>query len=64
METILEKAGITIVESLRGKPLASCLRVEAADNDHVVIALLELDPGFTDKQILLVYKREGKPLGR
>jgi hypothetical protein len=28
----------------------------------VVIALPELDPAFTDKQILLVFLRNGKPL--
>lgn len=37
----------------RGKRLASCLRVEAADGYHVVIALPELDPEFTNKQIAL-----------
>jgi hypothetical protein len=58
---ILEKAGITFGESLRGKRLASCLLVEAADGYRVVIALPELDPGFTDKQILLVDKRETHP---
>jgi len=62
MVTILEKAGITLGESLRGKRLASSLLVEAADGYRVVIALPELDPGFTDKQILLVDKREGKLL--
>src|SRR5260370_26790798 len=59
---ILEKAGITFGESLRGKRLASCLLVEAADGYRVLIALPELDPGFTDKQILLVDKRETHPL--
>ncbi len=59
---ILEKAGITFGESLRGKRLASCLLVEAADGYRVVIALPELDPGFTDKQILLVDKRKTHPL--
>jgi len=60
--TLLEKAGITFGESLRGKRLASCLLVEAADGYRVVIALPELDPGFTDKQILLADKPETHPL--
>ena len=34
-------------DSLRGKGLSSCLVVEAADGYRVVIALPELDPGFT-----------------
>lgn len=62
LTAVLGKAGITFGESLRGKRLASCLLVEAADNYRVVIALPELDPGFTDKQIFLVDKRDGKPL--
>ncbi len=28
----------------------------------VVIALPELDPGFTDKQVLLAFLKNGKPL--
>jgi hypothetical protein len=42
--------------------MASCLLVEAADGYRVVIALPELDPGFTDKQIDLVFLKDGKPL--
>jgi hypothetical protein len=30
---------------------------------EVVIALPELDPAFTDKPIMLVFLRDGKPLG-
>ena len=37
--------------------------VEAADGYRAVIALPELDPAFTDKQALLVFLRDGKPLG-
>jgi hypothetical protein len=36
--------------------------VEAADGYRVVIALPELDPAFTDRQIVLAYLRNGKPL--
>ena len=48
---------------MKGKRLASCLLVEAADGYRAVITLPELDPAFTDKQILLVFLRDGKPLG-
>jgi hypothetical protein len=61
--SVLEKAGVTFAESMKGKRLASCLLVEAADGYRVVIALPELDPDFTDKQILLVFLRDGSPLG-
>jgi hypothetical protein len=60
--TALEKAGIGLGESLRGKRLASCLLVEGADGYRAVIALPEIDPAFTDKQIVLAFLRNGKPL--
>src|SRR5215471_11387397 len=62
LKSVLEKAGIEFGETLKGKQLATCLVVEAADNYRVVIALPELDPAFTNKQILLIFLRDGKPL--
>jgi hypothetical protein len=61
--SVLEKAGVRFGESMRGKRMASCLVVEAADGYRAVIALPELDPAFTDKQIVLAFLRDGKPLG-
>ena len=62
LKSVLEKAGVSFGGSLKGKRLASGLMVEAADGYRVLIALPELDPDFTDKQILLVFRRNGKPL--
>ena len=62
VRVLLERAGVGFGEALRGKRLASCLLVEAADGYRVVIALPELDPAFTDRQIVLAYLRNGKPL--
>jgi len=62
LKALLEKAGFDFGESLRGKRLASCLLVEAADGYRVVIALPEIDPAFTDKQFVLAFSRNGKPL--
>jgi hypothetical protein len=59
---VLEKAGVGLGETLRGKRMASCLLVEAADGYRVVIALPELDPGFTDKRIVLAFLKNGRPL--
>jgi len=42
--------------------MASCLLVEAADGYRVVIALPELDPAFTDKQVILAFLKNSKPL--
>jgi hypothetical protein len=62
LKAILERAGVGFGHSMRGKRLASCLLVEAADGYRVVIALPEMDPEFTDKQILLAFLQDGKPL--
>src|SRR5208282_4317846 len=60
--TLLAETGVGFGETLRGKRLASCLLVEAADGYRAVIALPELDPAFTDKQIILAFLKDGKPL--
>ena len=62
LRSVLEKAGVGLGESVKAKRLASCLMVQAADGYRVVIALPELDPAFTDKKVLLVFLRNGKPL--
>jgi hypothetical protein len=62
LHLVLERAGVSFGESLRGKRMADCLLVEAADGYRVVIALAELDPGFTDRVTLLADKRDGKML--
>jgi len=62
LKSVLEKAGVTFGESMKGKHLARCLLVEAADGYRAVIALPELDPAFTDKQVVLAFLRDGKPL--
>jgi hypothetical protein len=62
LKTVLEKGGVEFGHSMRGKRLASCLLVEAADGYSAVIALPEIDPNFTDKQIVLAFLQDGKPL--
>jgi hypothetical protein len=62
LKAVLEKAGIGFGETLKGKRLASCLLVEAADGYRVVIALPEIDSAFMDKQIVLAFLKDGKPL--
>ena len=62
LRAVLEKAGVEFGHSMRGKRLASCLLVEAADGYRAVIALPELDPDFTDKEVVLAYLQDGKPL--
>src|SRR5689334_14887945 len=64
LKTLLEKAGVTFGETLKGKRLASCLLVEAADGYRVVIALPEIDSAFADKRVLLAFLKDGRPLGQ
>ncbi len=54
LKAVLERAGVGFGEALKGKRMASCLLVEAADGYRVVIALPEIDPAFTDKQVVLL----------
>jgi DMSO/TMAO reductase YedYZ molybdopterin-dependent catalytic subunit len=62
LRAVLERAGVGFGETLKGKRMASCLLVEAADGYRVVIALPELDPAFTDKQVILAFLKNSKPL--
>ena len=62
LKSVLEKGGVSFGESLKGKRMALCLLAEAADDYRVVIALPEMDPAFTDKQIILAFLKDGKPL--
>ncbi|MGA2336579.1 MAG: molybdopterin-dependent oxidoreductase [Terriglobales bacterium] len=62
LRAVLEKAGVGFDETMKGKRMASCLLVEAADDYRVVIALPEIDPRFNDKQVILAFLKDGKPL--
>jgi hypothetical protein len=62
LKAVLERTGVGFGETLKGKRLASCLLVEAADGYRVVIALPEIDAAFTDEQIVLAPLKDGKPL--
>jgi DMSO/TMAO reductase YedYZ molybdopterin-dependent catalytic subunit len=47
---------------LRGKALTNYLLVEAKDGYQVVFSVAEVDPAFTDSEMLLADKADGKPL--
>lgn len=59
---VLKLAGVKFGEGLKGKNLTLYLVVEASDGYRVVYALPELDPAYADKVVLIVDKRDGKPL--
>jgi len=62
LKAVLEKAGVPLGDSLRGKRMASCLLVQAADGYSAVIALAEIEPAFTTGEVFLADGRDRKPL--
>jgi len=50
---LLKSAGAPIGEKLRGANIASYVLAEAKDGYRVVFALAELDPAFTNSQVLV-----------
>lgn len=59
---VLQLAGVEVGPKLRGRRMAEAVVVEARDGYRVVFALAELDSAFTDKQVLLVDRKDGAPL--
>jgi DMSO/TMAO reductase YedYZ molybdopterin-dependent catalytic subunit len=59
---VLRQAGVKFGKELRGKALATYLLVEASDGYKAVFALPELDPGYTDRVIVLADRRDDAPL--
>lgn len=59
---VLKHAGAPMGSDLRGKALASYLLAEAKDGYQVVYSLAELDPAFSEGEVLLADKANGKPL--
>lgn len=62
LSDVLALAGVHFDKEHQKQTLTSYLLVNAADGYRVIFALPELDPGFTDRRILLADKRDGKPL--
>ncbi len=62
LHAVLSDAGVPQGEALRGEALQLIVLVKAADGYKVALSLAELDPLFTDKQVLLAYKRNGADL--
>ncbi len=59
---ILNKAGVTTGNQLRGKNMAKYVLVSCADGYQVVFSLAELDSTITDRVVILANQEEGKPL--
>jgi DMSO/TMAO reductase YedYZ molybdopterin-dependent catalytic subunit len=61
VQEVLKKAGIPM-GAIRGKNLAAYILASAKDGYQVVFSLGELDPTFGNEKVLIVDKRDGKPL--
>lgn len=59
---VLQHAGVALDKPLRGRQLATFVRVTASDRYQVVFGLSDLDPTLGHTQVLLVDQRDGKPL--
>jgi DMSO/TMAO reductase YedYZ molybdopterin-dependent catalytic subunit len=62
LETLLQKAGVTMGKQLRGENLTKYVLADASDGYQVIFALAELDSEFTDRKIILADMVDGKPL--
>jgi len=62
LHEVLKKAGAPQGSELRGKALSSYVMAEAQDGYQALFSLAELDPSFTDSQVLLADTANGKPL--
>ncbi len=63
LEYLLHKAGVPQGEQLRGKTMTNYVLATASDGYRVVFSLAELDPGFTDSDVIVADTLNGAPLG-
>lgn len=59
---LLEKAGAATGPALRGKNMSLFILAQAADGYEVVYALPEVDPGFSDRLVLVAIEKDGQAL--
>ena len=62
LRDILLRAGVSIDQPLRGKALATFVRVTATDHYQVVFGLADLDPTLGNTPVILADERDGKSL--
>jgi DMSO/TMAO reductase YedYZ molybdopterin-dependent catalytic subunit len=59
---VLKLAGVPSGDGLSGPNMATCILAEAKDGYRGVFALAELDPRFSDNEVLLADRANGEPL--
>jgi hypothetical protein len=63
LEDLLQKAGVTHGEQLRGSSMAMYVVAEAEDGYRVVFSLAELDSGILESEVIVADTMDGAPLG-
>jgi Oxidoreductase molybdopterin binding domain len=61
LSDVLRQQGVPTGEAIRGAVMTRCVVVEASDGYKVVFSLSELDPGMTDRVVLIADTRDGAP---
>jgi DMSO/TMAO reductase YedYZ molybdopterin-dependent catalytic subunit len=62
LRDVLTKAGVPLGEALRGPALRRYVVAIGQDGYRVVVALPELDEGFTNQSVLIAHGHDGHPL--
>lgn len=62
MRELLTRAGVPAGDALRGAELAKTVLVTGADGYRASFALVEFDPGFTDRVAILADRKDGAVL--
>ncbi|MCP2025246.1 DMSO/TMAO reductase YedYZ molybdopterin-dependent catalytic subunit [Flavobacterium sp. HSC-32F16] len=59
---LLQQAGVTVGKELKGENLTKYMLVRSSDGYEMIFSLAELDPGFTNRVVILADSKDGKPL--
>ncbi len=59
---VLQKAGTPSAEASGRQRAVMYIRLTGADGQSAVVSLVEFDPSFSSRVVLLVDRRQGKPL--
>ncbi len=62
LHEILKRAGVPQGDNLRGKTLLQAVIAQSQDGYQVLLSLPEIDPGWSEAQILVADAADGKPL--
>jgi hypothetical protein len=62
LRDVLTSAGVPTGDGLRGKEMADYIVAEGSDGYRAVFSVAELDPAFSNTQVIVATKVDGQPL--